>query len=204
MKISPRTYLADEACAFRFSRAPWGPFSNFYPLPTPIPVVHGVEPCQTSEHLYQAGKRPHDPEYQLRVLAAPSARDAARLGRVRSDHPDLLDWPERRITVMRWVIRRKRETNPGLLDAQYDRSADRPIVEVSTRDPFWGARPDGAHLRGCNVLGRLHMELRRDLLQGSPRAAAAHWEDGLPLGILRPGACAVPARAPGAPNTPPG
>ena len=66
-----RTYRADQACAFRFSRAEWGEFSNFCPLPTPIPAGPWLFP--TSEHLYQACKVPTAPE-SLPTATASRAR----------------------------------------------------------------------------------------------------------------------------------
>ena len=47
---------------------------------------------------------------------------------------------------------------------------NRPIVEVSTRDPWWGARPVAERYEGRNVLGRLWMELRQQLRDHDPAA----------------------------------
>ena len=67
---------------------------------------------------------------------------------------------------MRWVLRRKLETHPELIGPALDRTGEHPIVEISNRDPFWGAAhreaaPDGTVYRGRNALGRLWMELRQ-------------------------------------------
>ncbi len=172
-----RTYAAAEACAFRFTRAEWGEFSNFYPLPRPIAAGPWLFP--TSEHLYQAAKFGAAPEIQTRIAAAPTARDAARIGRDRS-LPANPRWNAVRVVAMRWILRRKLDTAPDLLLPALDLSADRPIVEISTRDPFWGAEPctlpDGAEgYRGRNVLGRLWMELRQHVRDQDPRASAAAW-----------------------------
>jgi predicted NAD-dependent protein-ADP-ribosyltransferase YbiA (DUF1768 family) len=48
-----------------------------------------------------------------------------------------------------------------------------PIVEYSRKDPFWGAQPDGECLVGCNVLGKLWMFVRPDILDGSIRCTVA-------------------------------
>lgn len=43
-------------------------------------------------------------------------------------------------------------------------TGQRPIVEESKKDVFWGARPVDEHsLVGVNVLGRLLMELRDEM-----------------------------------------
>jgi ribonuclease HI len=41
-----------------------------------------------------------------------------------------------------------------------DETGELPIVELSYKDGFWGARPDSGVLAGVNMLGRLWMALR--------------------------------------------
>lgn len=180
-----RTYRADEACGFRFSRAEWGEFSNFYPLPAPIPTGPWLFP--TSEHLYQAAKFPTAPDVQARIAAAPTAREAARIGRDKTLPADP-GWTEQRIDVMRWVLRLKLETHPELIGPVLERTGERPIVEISNRDPFWGAaidkRPDGALYRGRNALGRLWMELRQQRRDSDPLAASQNWLCRIRIGRL--------------------
>ena len=178
-----RTYPAESACGFRYTRAEWGEFSNFYPLPRPIAAAPWSFP--TSEHLYQAAKFAVSPNIQAHIAAAPTARDAARIGRNRG-LPASPFWNEMRVDAMRWTIRRKLETVPELLLPILERTAERPIVEISTRDPFWGAAPadGGTVYRGRNALGRLWMELRQQLRDGDPRARADAWRDGLTIGKL--------------------
>ena len=98
------------------------------------------------------------------------------MGRDTNNRPDA-DWNDRRVDAMRWVIRMKREANPELVDALLQKSGDRPIVEHSRHDSFWGARPEGGKLVGQNILGRLWMELRQQVRDGDPRALASAWED---------------------------
>ena len=176
LQTSARTYQADEACVFRFTKADWGVFSNFAPLPNPISTAEHTWP--TSEHLYQAAKFRLSPHIQQQIATAVSARDATKLGRNRNNTPDA-DWMSRRMDAMRWVIRMKREANTDLVDSILERTADRPIVEYSGHDAFWGAKPDGATLVGRNVLGRLWMELRQHVRDGDPRAQAAAWDNPL-------------------------
>ena len=63
---------------------------------------------------------------------------------------------------MPWVPRMKREANTAEIDAVLSATGDKLIVEVSTRDPWCGARPVVDHLEGSNVLG-LWIRLRRQL-----------------------------------------
>ena len=115
---------------------------------------------------------------QCRIACAPTAREAAAIGR---GTPDGLnpDWNAQRVNAMRWVLRMKREANAAWIDAALARSG-----EVSTRDPWWGAKPAGDSYRGKNVLGRLWMELRRQLRDGDPAARSAPWVGRIDVGRL--------------------
>ena len=85
---------------------------------------------------------------------------------------------------MRWVPRRKRETNREEIDRVLAATGERPIVEVSTRDTFWRARPAGDHYEGRNALGRLWMELRRQLREDDPQSRSSAWIDRIRVGRL--------------------
>ena len=180
-----RTYRAHEACAFRYTRAEWGEFSNFCPLPRPIPAGPWLFP--TSEHLYQAAKFAVSPNIQAHIAAADTARDATRIGRNPGLPADPL-WDRQRVDVMRWVIRRKLETLPAWMGAILLRTEDRPIVEISTRDRYWGARPEdspqGPIYRGRNVLGRLWMELRQHARDDHPQRHSEAWRPNIMIGKL--------------------
>ncbi len=174
-----RVYAQDEVCGFRFTRDPWAEFSNFWPLPTPISV--GPWTFATAEHLYQAAKFAARPDLQQRIAAARTAKDAKALGRIAGMAPG---WDRMRIDAMRWVLRRKREANRAELDRVLAATGDRSIVEVSTRDTFWSARPVGPHYEGRNALGRLWMELRRQLRENDPNARSGVWIDRIRVGRL--------------------
>ena len=125
-----RTYIEEQACAFRFTKAAWGAFSNFQPLA--VPILAGPVSFGTSEAAYQACKFPAHPDVQQRIAEAPTAREAAAIGRT----PGLgIDpgWNEQRVDVMRWVLRMKREANAAEIDAVLAETGERPIVEVSSR-----------------------------------------------------------------------
>ena len=143
----------------------------------------------TSEHLYQAAKFGAAPKVQRRIADAPTAREAAAIGRGTKAGMNP-DWNAQRVNAMRWVLRMKREANASGIDAALARSGDRPIVEVSTRDPWWGAKPAGDSFRGENVLRRLWMELRLQLRDGDPAARAAAWTGRIQVGRLADPPCA--------------
>ena len=180
-----RTYIKEQACGFRFTKAVWGAFSNFQPLA--VPIVAGPWSFGTSEALYQACKFPARPDIQRRIAEAPTAREAAAIGR----SPGLgIDpgWNAQRVDVMRWVLRMKREANVAEIDAVLAETGEHPIVEVSTRDAWWGARPVADNYEGHNVLGRLWMELRQQLRENDPAAHSGAWAGRIRVGRLAAGA----------------
>lgn len=182
MPVSSRVYTPSDVCAFRFTRAEWGPFSNFYRLPAAIRTSDPSISFPTSEHLYQAAKNPASAAYVRHILEAVQPHDAARRGRAHAPAHD--DWDTIQINVMRWVLRRKYETNRSLMARELRLTGTRPIVEVSTRNPYWGAMPADGRLRGCNVLGRLWQELRAHLAAGDSAASSLAWQQDLSLGAL--------------------
>jgi len=82
---------------------------------------------------------------------------AEKAGCRRGDWADLTK--EVRICSMLWVLELKlsnyREFKKALLA-----TGDKPIVEVSRKDDFWGCIPDGDYLTGKNILGQLLTDLR--------------------------------------------
>ena len=176
-----RIYKREQSCGFRYSRANWGELSNFFPLA--LPIAAGPWLFNTSEALYQACKFPARPDIQQRIAEAPTPREAAAIGRT----PGLgIDpgWNTQRVDVMRWVLRMKREANRDGIDALLAATGGRPIVEVSTRDAWWGARPVADRYEGHNVLGRLWMELRQHIREGDPAARSGAWTDRIRVGCL--------------------
>ena len=85
---------------------------------------------------------------------------------------------------MRWIIRLKHAADPALIGAQLSDTADRPIVEHSSRDAFWGARLVGTEYRGSNTLGRLWMELRQQIRDNDPAAEPSKWAERARVGRL--------------------
>ena len=183
-----RIYARDQICGFRLSRAEWGAFSNFQPLA--VPITAGPWAFGTSEAIYQAAKFGAGPNIQRRIAEAPTAREAAAIGRTPGLGIDPT-WNAQRVDVMHWVLRMKREANQAEIDAVLAATGIRPIVEVSTRDPWWGARPVADLYEGRNVLGRLWMELRQQLRDHDPAARSGAWLDRIRVGRLA-GSSALP------------
>jgi type I restriction enzyme, S subunit len=155
--VEVRTYPRQGAIVFRKTNEPFGGLSNMaggYPL-----CINGVR-IRTSEALYQTCRFPHMPDVQRLIIAQRSPMTAKMKSKpYRNDSRP--DWDVVRIRVMRWCLRVKLAQNWDAFGSLLVATEDKPIVEESYRDAFWGAKPAGPdHLSGINVLGRLLMELR--------------------------------------------
>ncbi len=152
-----RTYDRASSVVFLKTDEPFGGLSNMaggFPL-----HVKGTR-IYTSEALYQACRFPHLPEVQRLIIGQASPMTAKMKSKPhRKDSRS--DWDRVRVKVMRWCLRVKLVQNWAKFSELLLRTGDRPIVEESRRDDFWGAKPaDDQILVGMNVLGRLLMELR--------------------------------------------
>ncbi|MEW7996662.1 MAG: NADAR domain-containing protein, partial [Candidatus Thiodiazotropha endolucinida] len=155
-----RTYDPAVSVVFLKTNERFGGLSNMAPG---FPLyLNGIR-IRTSEALYQACRFPHIPEIQRRIINERSPITAKRSIRpfLKDSRPD---WDSVRVKIMRWCLRVKLAQNWHNFGDLLLATGDRPIVEQSHKDDFWGAKVarDGA-LVGMNVLGRLLMELREQL-----------------------------------------
>lgn len=115
---------------------------------------------RTSEALYQACRFPHLPQVQHMILNESSPMTAKMKSKPFRDQ-SRPDWDEVRVPIMKWCLRVKLANNWVKFSALLKETGDRPIVEESRKDAFWGAKSGQDNiLSGQNVLGRLLMELR--------------------------------------------
>jgi type I restriction enzyme S subunit len=158
-----RTYQRADCAVFRKTAEAFGGLSNMAPG---FPVrVNGVR-ILTVEALYQACRFPHRPEVQRKIIEQSSPMTAKMVGKpFRKDSRP--DWDRVRVKIMRWVLRLKLAMHWSRFSELLLSTGDKPIVEDSRKDDFWGAVPVGdTSLVGMNVLGRLLMELREEVKQG--------------------------------------
>lgn len=155
-----RVYDRETSVVFLKTKERFGGLSNMaagFPL-----RVNGVH-IKTSEALYQACRFPHMPEVQQLIIGENSPMTAKMRSkpyrRVSRD-----DWDFVRVKIMRWCLRVKLAQNWREFGRLLLATGDRPIVEQSRKDDYWGAKVvDDGTLVGMNVLGRLLMELREQL-----------------------------------------
>jgi ribA/ribD-fused uncharacterized protein len=162
--LNTETYYRKSSVVFRKTdEVPYGGLSNMaggFPL-----RVNGIE-LRTSEALYQCCRYPHDPETQRWVLDQSSPMWTKKVpGR---DRRSRADWNEIRVEVMRWCLRVKLAQHLEKFGALLWITEQRPIVEESHKDDFWGTldpeKKNGPTLVGSNVLGKLLMELRAEFI----------------------------------------
>lgn len=161
-----RIYSVDKAAAFLRAKEQWGGFSN---MNSAFKIIVNGHLFHSSEHLYQAIRFSNDSERQQLImnerspmaakrvaygLWAPKGMPMTRL----EDNPGREDWQTIKIPVMKWAVRAKIAHNFDDMADLFEQSLRLPIVEISKRDRFWGAAPDGqGNLVGINALGRIIM-----------------------------------------------
>lgn len=163
-----RTYRRDEVIAFRKTREAWGGLSN---MAAGYPLRIAEVKIGTSEALYQACRFPHLPQVQELIIGETSPMTAKMRSKpYRSQSRS--DWEQVRIPVMKWCLRVKLAQNWEKFGGLLLETGERPIVEDSSKDDFWGAiRDETGAFQGRNVLGRLLMELR-EILKTDPDSLA--------------------------------
>jgi ribA/ribD-fused uncharacterized protein len=110
-----------------------------------------------------AADNPAAASMAIRVKAALSAHAAFKLAQ-ENKHLQRTDWDAVKVGFMREIIRTKAHQHE-YVHRKLLETGDRPLVEGSWRDAFWGAGADG---NGQNMLGKLWVELRTELLSAAP------------------------------------
>jgi type I restriction enzyme, S subunit len=195
MPADPGIRLYDEAAAAAFLRTSdrFGAFSN---MASGFPLHLGEIEIPSSEALYQALRFPHLPDFQAEILAqrTPILSKRHAYTRVSESRPD---WHEVNVAVMRFSLKVKFACHPERIRTLMEETGERPIVEISSRDDFWGAFRRDGNLVGRNVLGRLLMELRLFVLDHRPGDPVEVSADRIPdprlLGALIPDMRIAPA-----------
>jgi len=151
-----------------FATAPMRLDGEQFPAPdgTAYPAF-GADPAQqtwpTVEHYYQAMKFPQDPDWQESIRSASTPARAKKMGLDRA-HPVRGDWDQIKERVMKKALMAKFRQNPGLLSL-LQTTGDRPLMDVSPGDLYWGA---GTRGNGKNRLGALLAEVRTEMKDVRP------------------------------------
>lgn len=176
--MNSRLWTPEESAAFCRAKDKWGAFSNMAGgLPLVVPIFGDANQSiwvGSSEALYQALGFPHMTNVQSLILGANSGFAAKLVMKPYRDRRRP-DWESVKVPIMRWCLQLKlaqyRAVFAPLLEEIGARNLH--VVELSVRDPFWGAQPAAGGLRGANVLGRLWMEVIREGWKGERPAPPA-------------------------------
>jgi ribA/ribD-fused uncharacterized protein len=160
MTVETRTYNPADAAVFCKTKERFGGLSN---MAGGFPLRVNEINILTSEALYQACRFPTLPEVQRLIIEQRSPM-TAKMKSKPYRHQSRPDWEEVRVRIMRWCLRVKLAQNWVAFGDLLLSTDSLPIVELSTKDDFWGAKvqEDGT-LVGRNALGRLLMWLREEL-----------------------------------------
>lgn len=135
---------------------------------TPIKVGDLV--YSSSEALYQALRFPGHPELQRRI-AAERAYPSKILAH-ENKHLTRPDWNDVNTAAMAYAVTVKRDQVPAFRAAM-EATGDRDIVELSVKDDFWGARPQGDRLVGHDMLGSILTQSRDGARMDEPPAGSS-------------------------------
>jgi len=157
-----RTYMRSQSAVFSKTKEGFGGLSN---MAAGFPIRVNNVRILTSEALYQACRFPHLPHVQRLIIEQLSPMTAKMKSKPyrKESRPD---WDRVRVKIMRWCLRVKLAQNWSEFSRLLLSTGDRPIVEESRKDDFWGAKVvsgDTDTLVGTNALGRLLMELREQV-----------------------------------------
>lgn len=152
---APNLPAMTEPISFYRLQDAYGEFSNFSPHPFQLKG----RTWPTTEHYFQAQKFP-ETEHEEEIRLAKSPMIAARMGRSRA-RPLRRDWEQVKEDIMREALRAK-FTQHDALKALLLGTGDRPLIEHTRNDRYWGDGGDGT---GRNRLGVLLVELREILAE---------------------------------------
>lgn len=163
--LSPKTYKRSEALVFHKTKEAFGDLSNMaagYPI-----KINGTH-ILTSEALYQACRYPHLPDIQQAIISEASPMAAKMKSKPHRKNDSRADWEVQKVAIMDWCLRVKLAMNRMEFSRFLLATKDKPIVEQSRKDSFWGAIVvDDDTLKGQNVLGQLLVGLREEIKLGN-------------------------------------
>lgn len=131
--------------------------SNFYAAPFVFDFRGGLILVPTLEHAYQLHKT-KDKEFLGKIYNSPDASKAKYWGSAKSGCPIIEGFDDKRIKLMRKLLRYKFAQNP-MLHSVLKQTKGYTLIEEAPWDDFFGNGKDG---KGKNHLGKELMALRDD------------------------------------------
>jgi len=160
MNSNTREYKIKEVITFAKTQGKFGGLSNMAPS---FPLFINEINIQSSEVLYQACRYSLFPNIQEEIIRTQNPMDAKKISRKYMEYTRQ-DWDFVKFKIMKWCLEVKLIQNFEKFSAIILETDGKNIVEYSTKDDVWGAKPVGSDtLKGINALGRLLMDLRERL-----------------------------------------
>jgi ribA/ribD-fused uncharacterized protein len=165
MNYNAQAYNLNEVVSFLKTTEYYGLFSNMKGKGIYI-EVNGVT-FRSSEALYQAMRFPDNKAVQQLIIEQRSPIAAKMVTKPFREDYCRKDWNDVRVGIMYWTLQVKAFHNMDTFGALLLETEDKDIVELSSKDDFWGAYPKkDSTAVGQNILGRLLMKLRAELREG--------------------------------------
>ena len=155
-----RKYVISDCITFRKTNEEYGGLSN---MAGGYLIYLNDAKILTSEALYQACRFPDFPDIQKEIVEQKSPMTAKEISRKYS-YLTRSDWDEKRVSIMNWCIHMKLLYNWNKFGGLLTKTGNKEIIELSSKDDFWGAYEDGYYAEGYNVLGILLKYLRKNYI----------------------------------------
>lgn len=139
-------------------------FSNF----SSFQLIWKGKLYPTAEHAYHSEKF-ESPLVKEQIRNCFSAHEAFKMANDLKDWR-VKNWDDIKVSIMEDILRAKVYQHPYVLKKLLQ-SGDRPIVECSWRDDFWGWGPNKD---GQNMLGKLWMKIREDYINSESLKEASY------------------------------
>jgi len=158
---SIREYIIANSCVIYKTKDTYGGLSN---MASGYSIIVNNTVFKTSEALYQICKFPKYPDIQKEIVNSKSPMTAKMKTK---KHSELVrkDWDKIKVSIMRWCLQLKLCNNFDKFSSLLLITNNKPIVEHSNKDKYWGAKKENDKLVGINALGRLLMELREKIIE---------------------------------------
>lgn len=166
-----------EIIAFTKVKLPYGWLGNM----AAYPIEYEGKEYRTTEALFQALRFVDYPDVQEKIREEKSPMSAKMVAKA---HLHLLEnsafqpRSSQDIANMDFCLREKLRQHPQLVPMLLE-TGDRPIVEDCTSRPnesglFWGAQYKDEQWSGSNILGKLWMRLRKELILQASQEQERH------------------------------
>lgn len=160
-----KIYIIEDCITFRRTHEKYGGLSN---MAGGYPIYFEGNKILTSEALYQACRFPEHSEIQQEIIMQKSPMTAKEISR-RYEHFTRKDWGNKRVPIMNWCIHMKLLYNWNKMGRLLQQTNDKEIVELSSKDDFWGAYEKGDYAEGYNILGLLLKYMRKDYIMNQDK-----------------------------------